>query len=92
MPSAPGVHWVVNGAVLSVPMARPLAKNWTLAMVPSGSLAVAARVAPEPTRTVAPLPGEVSETLGTALATTVTVMGAESVKLPELSVAWAVTL
>ena len=69
-------------------MARlvPLAKNWTLATVPSESVAVAVTGLAEPTPTV-PAAGAVRATAGAALAATVTVMALLVAWLPLVSVA-----
>ena len=63
----------------------PLAKNWTLAIVPSESVAVAVKVLAEPTPTVLAA-GAVIATAGDALAATVTEMAALVAWLPLLSV------
>ena len=53
----------LKGAAVAVPMTLPLARNCTLAMVPSGSVAVAARPAAAP---VTSFPRAYKSTSGTA--------------------------
>ena len=74
-------------------MARetPLAKNWTLATVPSVSAAVAVTVLEEPTPTVAALSGEVTLTEGEELAATVMLLAVLVAWLPAESMTSAVS-
>jgi hypothetical protein len=63
----PGVDWfhvMPYGLVGSVPIAVPFAKNWTLLIVPSGSLATAASAIDAGAWNVAPLAGDITETVG----------------------------
>ena len=67
-----------------------MAKNSTLAMVPVTAVAVAVRVAGVFTGTVVAVAGAVRETRGILPAAVVTVIAAEVVLAPRLSVATAV--
>ena len=67
-----GVQVAVKGEVVSIPRETPLAKNCTLATLPSVSAAlVAVTVFVEPTTTVARSAGAVTLTVGATLAATV---------------------
>ena len=88
LPTAVGVQTAVYGKLVSmVPRAVPFTKNWTLAMVPLGELAVAVRFCVVLTSTLPP--SGVTATTGGAPAETLT--AAEVVWMPLLSVATAVS-
>lgn len=79
------------GEVVSVPIEVPLAKNWTCAIVPSASAAVAVTVVAVPTAVEPPLAGVVTETVGEAFVATVTLTLELVAWLPAESVASAVS-
>ena len=73
MPAIVGVHVAVKGDVVSIPRETPLAKNCTLATLPSLSPAVAVTVVAMPTPTVAAFAGAVTLAVGETLAVTLVI-------------------
>src|SRR5690242_3373290 len=81
----------VYGALVATPTTDPPAINSTLAIVPSGSVAVAASATGVPTATKSPFTGDVSVTVGGWFASTAIDTEAEVVVAPLLSYAFAVS-
>src|SRR3954462_3343442 len=93
MPVAFGVNTTLYGNVVSVPIETPLAKNWTLATVPSGSVAAPLIVIGAPTKSCALAIGVVTFAVGALglTAVMVTLILFETAWLPNESVVSALS-
>ena len=83
---------MLYGAVVAVPIGWPFAKNATLSIVPSLSLAIASTVITAGDVNVAPSVGLESATIGGEFASTVMCTGADVVVPNNSSVATAVNV
>ena len=90
-PEVVGVHAKLNGAVVLVPIATPLARYWTLVMEPTEVVALTVRVAGTLIGMVAAAAGAVIATTGATEPDAVTDTGALVVRFPAASVPIAVS-